>query len=129
MPIAEVIYYCEADGSVPVLDWLKELARRDPRAAEKCVARIDVLRGLGHEARRPIADYLRDGIYELRTRVGRVQYRILFFFHGQNAVVLAHGLTKEREVPPIDIKRALNRKKAFEKAPKRHTYRKESSDG
>jgi hypothetical protein len=33
--------------------------------------------------RRPHADYLEDGIYELRWRNGTVQYRILYFFHGR----------------------------------------------
>src|SRR3972149_6885753 len=107
MPATEVIYYCEADGSVPVLDWLREIGRRDRRAAVKCLARIDALRQQGHELRRPLADYLRDGVYELRIRMARVQYRILYFFHGQNAVVLAHGLVKEKEVPELEIDRAL----------------------
>ena len=129
MPVTDIIYYRESDDSVPVLDWLKELARRDRRAAEKCVARIDLLRDLGHELRRPLADYLRDGIYELRARVGRRQHRILYFFYGQNAVVLTNALVKEQEVPEAEIERALARKRAFGRAPDRHTFRKESSDG
>ena len=36
----------------------------------------------GHELRRPKADFLRDGIYELRAREGRANYRVLYFFHG-----------------------------------------------
>jgi phage-related protein len=122
MPETEVIYYRDHDGSVPVLEWLTALARRNKKAAVKCAARIDILRELGHELRRPIADYLRDGIYELRTRVGTVNYRILYFFHGQRVVVLAHGLTKGKEVPQTDIERSLQRKAAFEKDPRRHTF-------
>lgn len=126
MPRTDVIYYRDANGSVPVLDWLEEVGRRDHRAVEKCAARIDLLRQYGHELRRPSADYLRDDIYELRVRVGRVQYRLLYFFHGRNAVVLAHGLVKEKEVPNVDIERALARKRLFVHAPKRHTFREES---
>ena len=37
--------------------------------------------------------------------------------------VLAHGLTKEREVPVKDIERALERKRVFEQDPAEHTYR------
>ena len=53
---------------------------------------------------------MRDGIYELRARSGNINYRLLYFFHGQNVAVLAHGLTKEAEVPTADIERALERK-------------------
>jgi phage-related protein len=92
----------------------------------KIAARIDALGQFGYELRRPIADYLRDGIFELRIRVGRVQYRILYFFHRQNAVVLVHGLAKEGIVPAADVDRAISRKKIFERAPAQHTYREEA---
>jgi hypothetical protein len=53
----------------------------------------------------------------------------LYFFHGQNVAVLAHGLTKEKEVPDADIERALARKAVFEKDPIRHTHQEEETDG
>ena len=80
------------------------------------------MREFGHELRRPAADMLRDGIYELRAKKGHVQYRLLYFFHGRNIAILAHGLTKEDRVPPMDIERAIKRKKLFEANPKAHTY-------
>lgn len=83
---------------------------------------IQQLRQQGHALRRPTADYLRDGIHELRFRMGRVQYRLLYFFHGRGVAVLVHGLTKEREVPRFDIERALTRRRAFVTDPERHTY-------
>jgi phage-related protein len=76
----------------------------------------------GHELRRPLADFLRDGVYELRIRKGRVNYRILYFFHGRNLAILGHALTKEDKVPKIDIERAIRRKKEFEADPQAHTY-------
>lgn len=33
---------------------------------------------MGHELRRPEADFLRDGIYELRTSLGVLHHRILY---------------------------------------------------
>ena len=50
----------------------------------------------GYELRRPAADYLQDGIYELRAKHRNRQYRILYFFHGQNLAILAHAITKEQ---------------------------------
>ena len=77
---------------------------------------------MGHELRRPEADLLQDGIYELRARDGRVNYRILYFFHGQNIAILAHALTKEDKVPKSDIERAVTRKAAFESDPTAHSH-------
>jgi phage-related protein len=76
---------------------------------------------MGNELRRPEADYLRDGIYELRFKHMRVNYRVLYFFHGQSAVVLSHGLQKEKIVPPKEIDLALDRMNLFRADPNNHT--------
>jgi phage-related protein len=68
---------------------------------------------MGHELRRPEADYLRDDIYELRTGLGSVNYRVLYFFHGRNEAVVSHGFTKEAEVPSREIEQAIKRKPAL----------------
>ena len=65
---------------------------------------------------------LRDGIYELRARLGTVNYRILYFFHGRNVAVLAHAITKENEIPVGEINRAVERKRAFVASPTAHTF-------
>jgi hypothetical protein len=122
MPRTDVIFYKEDGNDVPVLDWLKELRRTDQRAYESGVAAIARLAEFGHELRRPLADILRDNIHELRIRKGRVNYRILYFFHGRNLAILGHALTKEERVPRADIERAIRRKKAFESDPARHCY-------
>ena len=86
-------------------------------------ARLGLLADQGHQLRRPAADYLRDGIYELRAKAGRIQYRMLYFFHGRQAVVISRGITKrESAVPPIEIERARRRRQAFEAAPPLHTH-------
>lgn len=123
MPKTEVLFYQDADGHCPVVEWLEGLKRMDTIAYAKCVAVIERLAEDGHELRRPTADLLRDGIRELRAKKGRVNYRILYFFHGKDVTVLAHALTKEDVVPPADIERALRRKAAFVAAPRKHTYR------
>jgi hypothetical protein len=49
---------------------------------------------------------------------------MLYFFHGRQAVVISHGITKqEAAVPPIEIERARRRKQAFEPDPPRHTHK------
>ena len=122
MPRTRVVFYREREGNVPVLEWLDTLPAK---IQDKCVVKIERLRELGHELRRPEADLLRDGIYELRIGREGMNYRILYFFHGRVAAVLTHGLVKEREVPVKDIQRALERKRLFERDPQAHTYREE----
>ena len=125
MPRTEVFFFQDADGRSPIVDWLADLSRADSSAFRKCAAVIERLEEGGFELRRPTADLLRDGIYELRAKCGHVHYRLLYFFHGRNVAVLAHALTKKDVVPPADIERALRRKKLFEADPQTHTYDKE----
>ena len=79
-------------------------------------------RELGHELRRPEADYLRDDIYELRIAYRSVQYRLLYFFYRRNTAVISHGIVKGQRVPPAEIDLAVQRKRAFEQNPGQHTY-------
>ena len=118
MPRARVVFYREEDGAVPVLDWLDALP---DKVKAKCLVRIERLKEQGHELRRPEADYLRDGMYELRVGYRGVNYRMLYFFHGTTTAVVSQGLVKERIIPPIEIRKALERKKKFERDPRRHT--------
>mgnify|MGYP001615504399 CR=1 FL=1 len=129
MPQIDVVFFQNEHGQVPVFEWLQQLRARDRKGYAKCVARLRRLALLGHELRRPEADYLRDDIYELRAKFGRVNYRILYFFHGRTMAILAHALTKEDKLPDADIDRAVRRKQAFQRNPKRHSYEEELSDG
>ena len=122
MPNSEVVFYRDDDGSVPVLDWLADMRKRERRVFAKCYVRIARLAEIGRGLRRPDADLLRDGIYELRIRFGHVNYRILYFFHGRSVAVLAHCLAKRDRVSDKDIEIALTRKARFERAPDRHTH-------
>ncbi|WP_165071392.1 type II toxin-antitoxin system RelE/ParE family toxin [Paludisphaera rhizosphaerae] len=122
MPRTEVVFFREDDESVPLLDWLTLLP---PKALVKCLAKLARLEELGYELRRPEADLLRDGIYELRVRLGTVNYRMLYFFHGRAAAVVSHGLTKEKIVPPAEIDHAIERKTKFEADPEKHRFQPE----
>ncbi len=124
MPKTKVVFYQEDDGSVPVLEWLDTLSQK---VQDKCFVKIERLAELGCELRRPEADLLRDKIYELRIGLRGINYRILYFFYGNQAAVLSHGIIKEQAVPPKEIDRAIKRKKKFEQDPEAHTYREEQT--
>lgn len=119
MPKTEVVIYAEQDGASPLLDWMDRIPKK---AQDKCFVKIERLSGMGHELRRPEADFLRDGIYELRATNKRIHYRILYFF-SEGVAVLSHGLIKERSVPPKEIDLAIQRKKRFSGDPSQYTYR------
>ena len=119
MPRTKLIYYAEWDQTVPILGWLATLSRK---ANDKCHVYLARLESEGHELRRPTADYLWDGIHELRPSFAGVQYRILYFFHGSEAVVVSHGLTKEGEVPGAEIERAIRRMARFRANPPGHSF-------
>jgi phage-related protein len=113
-----VVFFREDDGSVPSLDWLDDLHEK---VQNKFIVRINRLVECGHELRRPEADYLRDGIYELRVRHMHINYRLLYFFSGQRAI-LSHGITKDDKVPDQQINLAINRLSKFEHNPQKYTY-------
>jgi phage-related protein len=122
VPKTKIVFFQEDDGSVPVLDWLREMP---VKVQDKCRVKLGRLAELGHELRRPEADLLRDKIYELRASLQGTHYRMLYFYHGTTAAVVSHGIVKESAVPPKEIERAIERKKEFESNPAKHSYAKE----
>jgi hypothetical protein len=122
MPETKVILYCEEDGTVPIHEWFDTLNKK---SLLKCGAKLTRLKALGYELRRPEADYLRDGIYELRVGLQGINYRILYFFYKDIAAVVSHGLVKEKIVPPKEIELAVERMNKFYENPKAHSYTEE----
>jgi hypothetical protein len=119
VPQSEIVFYKEGE-TVLFEQWLNTLP---VKVQAKCLAQVRLLRSQGHELRRPIADFLRDGIYELRPTYQGVHYRILYFFSGKNVIVILHGLSKESAVPAGEISKAMERKKRYEANPKVHGWK------
>jgi len=118
MPETVILLFTEEDGSCPLLEWMDRLS---PKAQDKCIVKIERLKEMGHELRRPEADFLRDKIYELRAALQGIQYRILYFFNDQ-VIIISHGLIKTgKEVPSKEIDLAVERKNKYEKNPIKHT--------
>jgi hypothetical protein len=117
MPAARIRIYRDDDGSVPFLEWLQEIERRNRKVYEKCRSYVRRLADLGHELRRPTADLLRDGVYELRFNMLGVNYRVLYGFVGRDLVMISHGITKKGRVPPGEIDRAASRLAKYKRDP------------
>ena len=122
MPKTGIAIFKDDDGSVPLLKWLD---RQPKKVKAKCIEKIELLAAFGYELRRPDCDYLTESIYELRAKYNKVNYRILYGFHGKNAVMLSHGCTKTDKVPKREINRAIRNLKKFIAKPEKHMYKHE----
>jgi len=122
MPRVRLVLYRDSDGTVPLLEWFDTLPSK---VLDKCRAWLRRLRDQGHELRRPDADYLRDGVYELRVGFRGANYRMLYFFSGREVVVVSHGIVKERTVPPKQIDLAVSRMNQFRRNPTAHSHHEE----
>lgn len=120
MPKTELIAYKRDNGTIPLIEWLDRLP---DKARLNCIVKIERLRNMGFELRRPDCDYLRDGIYELRAKHGTVNYRILYAFTGKNIALLSHGCTKEKAVPKIEIERAIESLAKYKSNPVKHSFK------
>lgn len=128
MPATEVIYFAE-QGISPFLEWLDQQQERVQDKVFDAVARLEEL---GHELRRPEAEYLGDDLYELRVKQGHVNYRPLYFFDDvrdekggrivRRRAMIVHGCTKEGKVGRGDLRLAATRRKLFLADRTAHTF-------
>jgi len=102
--LKDIYYFIDERGYNPVKDFIDSLPVKE-RA--KVFAYIIELKNQGHNLRRPMADYLGNGIYELRPQNNRIFY---FFFLRDN-VVLVHAIKKKSDrIPEGDLSLCLRRK-------------------
>ena len=106
-----VLYFEDKNRTCDIecfLDSLKEKERA------KAIAWIDKLEEEGNELKRPFADYLQKGIYELRISLNQKNVRILYFFVFKNFIILSHVFRKNtKRVPEKEIARAISNKDEF----------------
>ena len=99
-----VYFFVDAKGNSPVRDFIEALSSKEQA---KIAAYVSELKIQGHNLRRPLADYLGNGIYELRPKNNRVFY---FFFMKDNAV-LVHAIRKRtNKIPKEDLALCIKRK-------------------
>jgi len=99
-----VYYFVGEDGCKPVKEFIDSLTDKEQA---KAYAYIAELKNRGNNLRRPMADYLRDGIYELRPS----DNRIFYFFYLRDRAVLVHAIKKHvKRIPEYDLKICIKRK-------------------
>ena len=97
-------FFRSEQGNEPVRDWLKSLTLDAKKEIGADIERIQ----WQWPVSRPLVDGLGGGLYEVRTKVDRVQYRVLFCI-AQGSMVLLHGFVKKARTEPDQI--ALGRKR------------------
>jgi phage-related protein len=98
MPPTELLVFREANGRIPLEEWLDVLPAK---ARAKCLNYMRLLATSGHELRRAAAGFLRDGIYELRASYGTVRYRILYFFHAGTSLFSHTASPRAKRFPML----------------------------
>jgi phage-related protein len=107
-----VDFFKESEEILPVRDWMLNLPK-EVRA--KLLARVQMLREHGPSLDFPYTSQIEGRLRELRLRLGKTRYRVLYFFDERRTCILLHGFTKNTEaVSPAEIRVALQRMSAHE---------------
>lgn len=93
-----IIYYETVEGECPVEDLISSKSMNN-RA--KILALFSFLEEKGPNLPRPYADFLVDGIHELRIKLSGEQLRILYFFCYKDYIILTHPFIKKTQKVPI----------------------------
>jgi len=107
--LSNIYYFLDERGNSPIEGFIDSLPLKEQG---KITAYISELLKEGYNLRRPMADYLGQGIYELRPK----NNRIFYFFFLKDAAVLLHAIKKKTyKIPESDLNICIKRKLQIEK--------------
>ena len=111
MPKFEALFYDLPDGKEPAREFLDSL---DVKMRAKMVRTIVLLQQNGTSLREPYSKPLKDGIFELRAKVGTDISRVLYFFFIGHKIVLTNEFVKKsQKTPSAEIERARKYKTEY----------------
>ncbi len=111
MATVEVLFYDLPDGTYPAEEFLESL---EIKMQAKMVRTIRMFEENGTDLRMPYSEYLRDGIFELRAKVGSNISRVMYFFFDGGRAILTHGfIKKSQKTPSAQIDRAIRYKNEY----------------
>ena len=87
-----LVLYTTERGDSPIDEFLDGLGKK---SRAKVAAHLSLLEEEGPNLKRPYADVVRGKIRELRIQFSSNQYRILYFFHMRNQIVMVHAFSKK----------------------------------
>lgn len=89
-----LVLFTAERGASPIDDFLDGL---DKKSRAKAAAYLSLLEEEGPNLKRPYADVVRGKIRELRIHYSSNQYRVLYFFHVRDQIVLVHAFSKKTQ--------------------------------
>ena len=100
----EIDFYKKDNGDCPIIEFLDSL---DLKMRAKVLRSIELLENNGNGLGMPYSEHLSDGIFELRTILGKNITRVLYFFVVGQKIILTNGFVKKtQKTPPQEIETA-----------------------
>lgn len=90
----DLVFFATERGDSPIDEFLDDL---DKKSRAKVAAYLSLLEEEGPNLKRPYADVVRGKIRELRIHYSSNQYRVLYFFHIRDQIVLVHAFSKKTQ--------------------------------
>jgi phage-related protein len=90
-------FYALEDEASPVADWY---AAQSPKVQAKLLWTFELLEELGIEVGMPYVKFLGDKLYEIRIRVDRNSFRVIYFAYTDRKFILLHGFQKKTQKTP-----------------------------
>jgi phage-related protein len=90
----EIEYYMADNGRIPVKEFIEALNLKE-RA--KVARTIDLLEEFGINLGMPCAEHLEGDIWELRARLSKSRYRIIYFLDTGKVFIMLHGFVKKTQ--------------------------------
>jgi len=104
------VFYRSAAGREPVRHWLLALSVEDRKIIGGDIQAVQYEWPLG----RPLVDHLRNGVWEVRSRLDNRQARVLFAVTGEEMVLLHGFIKKTRATPGEELDLAERRWKIWQ---------------
>jgi phage-related protein len=109
-------FFRTEQGREPVREWLKSLPLEAKKEIGSDIERVQ----WQWPVSKPLVDGLGGGLYEVRTKVERVQYRVLFGIV-EGTMVLLHGFVKKARTERDEVAGGRGRLKAVKEQARAHT--------
>ena len=103
------IFYCSASGQEPVREWLKTLSKSDRQIIGEDIAYVQFKWPMG----KPRVEYLRDSVWEVRSRIGNRIARVMFAVVEAQMILLNGFIKKTQHTPHYEIELAITRLKEW----------------
>ena len=102
-------FYRSSSGQEPVREWLKTISQGEKKTIGEDIAYVQFKWPIG----KPKVDYLRDSIWEVRSRLENRIARVLFAVE-ESQMILLHGFIKKtQQTPNSEIDLAIKRLKEW----------------